>query len=375
MMNKNKTKHKVLFEDARKLKGISKNSVDLVVTSPPYPMIEMWDDLFRKLNSNIDKALKKQDGQEAFELMHYELDKTWKELDRVVKPGGFVCINIGDATRTIGDQFQLYSNHSRIINKLTSFSFKTLPLILWRKTTNAPNKFMGSGMLPAGAYVTLEHEFILIFRKERKREFNTISLKENRNNSALFWEERNIWFSDIWNLSAVRQTMNKKKLRDRNAAYPFELPYRLINMYSVKDDNVLDPFLGTGTTLLAAIASGRNSIGFEYESNFSSVIKEKLQTAKTFSNETVRKRLKGHMNFISDHKEQKKSLKYINEIHNFPVKTRQERKLQLSVVCNLDYKDLSNIMVEHKQLEGNEEWTETFNKQQKISYSQKTLPL
>ncbi|KPA14331.1 modification methylase [Candidatus Magnetomorum sp. HK-1] len=374
-MKKNKTKHNVIFADARKLKGISKNSIDLVVTSPPYPMIEMWDVLFKDLNLDIGKALTDNDGNSAFELMHKELDKVWKELDRVVKPSGFVCINIGDATRTIGKQFQLYSNHSRITNALASLSFRPLPLILWRKTTNAPNKFMGSGMLPAGAYVTLEHEYILIFRKGDKREFLSKDLKENRNQSALFWEERNIWFSDTWNLPPVRQSMNKKKLRDRNAAYPFDLPYRLINMYSVRGDNVLDPFMGTGTTLFAAIATGRNSIGFEYDPNFSNLIKEGLQTVKAVSNEHVRNRIKEHMNFVSDYEKRKGNLKYINEPHNFPVVTRQEKLLQLNTIKDLNFKDLSNILVEYKQIEGNNEWTKTSNKQQEISYSQGKLLL
>ena len=76
--------------------------------------------------------------------------------------------------------------------------FQSIPLILWRKQTNAPNKFMGSGMLPAGAYVTLEHEYILVLRKGSKREFKKAEEKRNRHESAIFWEERNIWYSDIW---------------------------------------------------------------------------------------------------------------------------------------------------------------------------------
>ena len=97
-----KTHHQLIFSDARNMTQITDNSVDLVVTSPPYPMIEMWDQLFSSLNPAISNALQEENGNKAFLLMNQELDKVWKELYRVVKPHGFVCINIGDATRSIG---------------------------------------------------------------------------------------------------------------------------------------------------------------------------------------------------------------------------------------------------------------------------------
>jgi len=141
------------------------------VTSPPYPMIEMWDDMFSQQSSTVKKKLEQSDGIGAYELMHQILDATWQEAYRVLKSGGFACINIGDATRTINGNFILYTNHARILKYTQELGFSSLPCILWRKQTNAPNKFMGSGMLPAGAYVTLEHEYILILRKGPKREF------------------------------------------------------------------------------------------------------------------------------------------------------------------------------------------------------------
>ncbi|MFM6984985.1 MAG: DNA methyltransferase, partial [Chitinophagaceae bacterium] len=137
----------------------------MVVTSPPYPMVEMWDDIMGRQNIAISKAQIKQKPNEVFELMHQELDKVWKECFRVLAEGGFLCINIGDATRTVNGNFKLYDNHSRIAQYCNSIGFNEMPCVLWRKETNAPNKFMGSGMLPCGAYVTLEHEYILIFRK------------------------------------------------------------------------------------------------------------------------------------------------------------------------------------------------------------------
>lgn len=160
-----KTTHKHYICNAAKMAALADRSVSLVVTSPPYPMIDMWDEIFSRQDEKIEKALKKSDGSLAFELMHKVLDRVWKEVFRVLSPGGFACINIGDATRTLGDNFALYPNHARILNAAQVLGFTALPCILWRKQTNAPNKFMGSGMLPAGAYVTLEHEYILILRK------------------------------------------------------------------------------------------------------------------------------------------------------------------------------------------------------------------
>ena len=191
----NSTNHRAVIADSRNLKMLQDNSIDLVVTSPPYPMIKMWDDPFSMMSGNIENALLAKDGNLAFELMHQELDKVWEELFRVTKDGGFVCINIGDATRTINERFQLYSNHSRIINACVKIGFVSLPVILWRKQTNAPNKFMGSGMLPAGAYVTLEHEYILIFRKNSKRQFRDEVAKTERMKSSFFWgREKSVVF-------------------------------------------------------------------------------------------------------------------------------------------------------------------------------------
>ena len=95
----NNTTHKVFFGNSNNMNEVLDGSVNIIVTSPPYPMIEMWDKLFMKLNSDIEMALERYEGATAFELMHTELDKVWTELYRVVKPGGFVCINIGEIGR------------------------------------------------------------------------------------------------------------------------------------------------------------------------------------------------------------------------------------------------------------------------------------
>ncbi|MFB6144335.1 MAG: site-specific DNA-methyltransferase, partial [Candidatus Nanohaloarchaea archaeon] len=271
------TRHEVIFSDARTAE-LEEGSVDLVVTSPPYPMIEMWDEMFSRMDREIEEALEKDEGEEAFELMHGILDEVWETVDSALKEGGIVCINVGDATRKIGGDFRMFSNHFRIIEFFRSRGYRQLPGILWRKPANSAAKFMGSGMLPPNAYVTLGHEHILVFRKGGNRSFDS---KEKRYSSAYFWEERNTWFSDLWeDVNGTLQQLESSELRDRSAAYPLEIPYRLINMYSLQGDTVLDPFWGTGTTTLAAIASARNSIGIEVEEEFSQVFERELDRIK-----------------------------------------------------------------------------------------------
>ena len=321
-----KTTHKILFQDSRDLKNIPSESVDLVVTSPPYPMISMWDDIFSNQNPEIQKALANGDGKQAYALIHEILDAVWHEIFRVLKNGRFACINIGDATRKIRDDFCLYPNHARILNSLLNIGFSALPDILWRKQANTPNKFMGSGMLPAGAYVTLEHEYILIVRKGPKREFKTEDEKENRRESGLFWEERNIWYSDVWmDIKGTDQKLPKAMSRLRSAAFPFDLAYRLINMYSVKGDVILDPFLGTGTTVAAAMTSGRNSIGVEIDESFQHAICPVASHIVDFSNDYLCDRLIRHAEFVKNRIQKSGALKYTNKYYGCPVVTSQEQ--------------------------------------------------
>jgi DNA modification methylase len=309
--------------------SIPDGSIDIVVTSPPYPMIAMWDPLFSSRNLEVAKALDALDGPAAFTLMHRDLDLAWSEVARVLKPGGWACVNIGDATRKVGERFQLYSNHSLVTNRFLSLGFDILPLIIWRKQTNAPNKFMGSGMLPAGAYVTLEHEYILVMRKGAKREFASGPERLARRASAFFWEERNTWFSDIWDFKGTRQALEHPDLRARSAAFPLELPYRLINMYSVRGDTVLDPFVGMGTTTFAAMASGRNSIGIELDPSLVNAITGACAALAPVLNRRIEDRIRDHLAFVDACRANGRELKHRNRPHGFPVMTLQETDLEL----------------------------------------------
>lgn len=338
------TSHQLICSDALShLKSMQDEIVDLVLTSPPYPMIEMWDTIFSNANPEISKRINSE-PLKAFELMHEQLDSTWAEAFRVLKPGGHLIINIGDATRTIEKNFQLFSNHSKILQNCINIGFQNLPNIIWRKQTNAPNKFMGSGMLPPGAYVTLEHEYILILRKGEKRDFKSIEMKKMRSESAYFWEERNIWFSDVWDFKGIRQVLNKEKTRERSGAFPFELAYRIINMFSVKNDLIVDPFGGTGTTTIAAIAAERNSIQIEIDRNLNSHAFDLAKASKPVINDYINSRLLKHLQFVSQRKADKKEIKYHNGNLDVPVMTRQELDISLSFVDQIKVQGKSKIL-------------------------------
>lgn len=354
------TIHKTYIGDARLMKYTAVNSVDLVVTSPPYPMIEMWDDCFTQQDVSIGEAIKNTPDT-AFELMHQQLDKVWRRCYDVLKDGGFLCINTGDATRTINGKFKLYNNHTRISNFCNSIGFTTLPNIIWRKQTNAPNKFMGSGMLPCGAYVTLEHEWILLFRKGNKRQYKTQTQKHERMESSFFWEERNVWFSDVWEVKGTKQKIECSGGREKSAAYPFEIPYRLINMFSQKGDVVLDPFLGTGTTMQAALMCGRNSEGYEIDPSLKKLIEHGIATMDVdVCNYNIRQRFERHINFIEDRKRLGKEVKHFNANLQVPVMTSQEEQITFNYITSIhkntdgfyeaDYEAASDINIMKKQI-------------------------
>jgi modification methylase len=337
-----RTEHALHAGDARDL-ALPADAVDLVVTSPPYPMIEMWDEAFAGLDPAVGDALEAGDGDRAFEAMHGVLDSVWDELDRVLREGGIACINVGDATRTVEDTFQTYPNHVRITEAFRERGFVSLPGILWRKPTNSAAKFMGSGMVPTNAYPTLEHEHVLIFRKGGPRRFEPRS--EARYESAYFWEERNRWFSDLW--SDIRGTDQRLdgEARERSGAFPFELPYRLINMFSIYGDTVCDPFWGTGTTTLAAMVAGRESVGYELDPDLIEAFDERLTGLPSFSREVIEKRLAAHEAFVE--RVGPGELGYDAVHYGFPVRTKQERNVRFYAVERVEEATRGYEVVHH----------------------------
>jgi len=277
------TEHRIIIGNSQQMPELADSSVHLMVTSPPYPMIKMWDDLFAKMDSQIARFWRELEADcreetvmQIYDAMHANLARVWLEAFRVLVDGGIACINVGDATRTVNGRFRLFPNHSRIIEHCERAGFTTLPYILWKKPTTKPKykgkgAFLGSGFLPPNAYVTLDCEFILLFRKGKLRQFPPHDPR--RYDSVFTKKQRDIWFSQIWTLAGTRQT--ESELERRIAAYPEEIANRLIRMFSVKGDTVLDPFLGSATTTKVAMQNQRNSIGYEVDENLVPLMKKK----------------------------------------------------------------------------------------------------
>lgn len=247
------------IQEAEYMEQIDQGEVDLVVTSPPYPMVEHWDEFG--------------DYEEQHEMIFRVMTECWYAL----REGGIMCINIGDATRSVDDRFQCYPNHAEIMVGAREIGFDTLVPIHWFKPTNRPNSFLGSGFHPPNCYVTQDTEYILIFRKGTTR-----SLPDDRvlwNASQFTKEERDTWFCQQWSVTGAQQS--------GMAEFPIEIPYRLIRMFSFLGDTVLDPFAGTGTTLQVGRALGRNVIGYEVNEELEEVIETKLGKVDSISGRDV----------------------------------------------------------------------------------------
>ncbi|MHB8604322.1 MAG: DNA-methyltransferase [Thermoplasmatota archaeon] len=239
---------RVHIGDACRRIGEPDASVALVVTSPPYPLIEMWDASFVE-QTGVEVA-----DPKFFEACHALLEGAWRESFRVLVPGGVLAVNVGDATRTMDGSFRCFPNHAEILRRCESLGFHALVPLLWKKPTNKPNAFLGSGFLPPNAYVTLDCEHILLFRKGAPRR---LPAKDPlRYASAFSKRERDAWFSQIWELKGARQ-------EDGLASFPEAIPERLVRMFSCLGETVVDPFAGSGTSLRVARAWGRRAVGVE----------------------------------------------------------------------------------------------------------------
>ena len=234
--------------DARVLDGVPDASVELVLTSPPYPMVPQWDAQFRSLGAD--------DHAKMLEV----LADAWRACHRVLVPGGLLAVVIGDALRRGEDGFRLWPNHAATLLDAQQVGFRPLPYVLWKKPTNRPNAYLGSGFLPPNAYVTLDCEFVLLLRKGALRRFPR---RDPRREASRFSRrDRDLWFSQVW--EDVRGAPQGGPT-GRTGAFPVALAERLVRMFSVVGDTVLDPFAGTGTTLWAAIRLGRKAVGVELD--------------------------------------------------------------------------------------------------------------
>ena len=232
-----------------KMPEIDDESIHLVVTSPPYPMIEKWDKLFEDLGVKASN-----DPWATFNNQHYYLYNVWCEVTRILVDGGIACINIGDATRSVNKQFYCFPNYAKLTIDMQILDFTPLVPIIWRKISNRPNAFLGSGMIPPNGYIAQDCEYIGIYRKGNKRSFKPHDLQ--RYASEFTKEERDIWFQQVWEFPGAR---NAKE----TSAFPREVPWRLVQMFSCIDETVLDAFSGTGTTSKVCEELERKFIGYE----------------------------------------------------------------------------------------------------------------
>jgi len=240
----------VLTQSSERMPQVPSASVHLVVTSPPYPLIGMWDAQLAQQTGVEDVA-----SPQGFAASHALLARAWAECHRTLVPGGILAVNVGDATRAVGGDFQCVMNHVQVTRDCEALGFQSLVPILWKKPTNKPNAFLGSGFLPPNAYVTLDCEHVLLFRKGGARK---LPPKDALRGASQFSKaERDAWFSQVWDVRGASQDT------DGTAPFPLEIPYRLVRMFSCLGETVLDPFAGTGTTLSVARALGRRALGCE----------------------------------------------------------------------------------------------------------------
>jgi DNA modification methylase len=251
----------IILGDSRRMSELKDESVHLVVTSPPYWQLKDYG------NGN-------QIGfNDSYEDYINNLNLVWKECYRVLHKGCRLCINIGDqfARSVYYGRYKIIPIREEIIRFCETIGFDYMGAIIWQKVTTCNTTggatIMGSFPYPRNGIIKLDYEFILIFKKLGDSPKVSRDIKEK---SKLTTEEWNEYFYGHWNFPGERQDKHL-------AMFPEELPKRLIKMFSFVGDTVLDPFLGSGTTCLAAKNLSRNSIGYEINKDFLPAIKEKIR--------------------------------------------------------------------------------------------------
>ena len=266
------TNHKIYFGDSRALNKIEDKSVQLIITSPPY-----WQ--LKDYGSNNQIGF-----NNSYEEYINNLNLVWMECERILSEGCRLCINIGDqfARSVYYGRYKVVPIRTEIIRFCETLKMDYMGAIIWQKATtmntSGGGAIMGSFPYPRNGILKIDYEFILIFKKLGNPPKPTLEQKEN---SIMTKEEWNQYFSSHWNFSGVKQS-------EHIAMFPEELPKRLIKMFSFSGETIFDPFLGSGTTTLAAKNLGRNSIGYEINKEFESIIKEKLNINQlSFDSDTI----------------------------------------------------------------------------------------
>ncbi len=254
------TNHKIIIGDSREMAEVDEKSVHLIITSPPYWQLK-------------DYGSADQIGfNDSYEDYINNLNLVWAECYRVLQDGCRLCINIGDqfARSVYYGRYKVIPIRTEIIKFCETLGFDYMGAIIWQKPTTMNTTggatVMGSFPYPRNGIIKIDYEFILIFKKPGDSPRVSKEIKEQ---SKLSKEEWNEYFSGHWNFNGEKQIKHL-------AMFPEELPKRLIKMFSFVGDTVLDPFLGSGTTILAAKNLSRNSIGYEINPEFLPIIKEKV---------------------------------------------------------------------------------------------------
>ncbi len=257
------TTHRLIQGDARNVQFIKDESIHLVVTSPPY-----WT--LKRYNENPDQLGHVADYEEFLS----ELSKVWKEMYRILVPGGRLVCVVGDvclSRRNFG-RHVVFPLHSDIAVVCRKIGFDNLNPIIWAKISNANyevsngSKFLGKPYEP-NAIIKNDMEFILMQRKPGGYRQPT---ERQRKLSMIAKEEYNKWFQQFWNVTGA-------STREHPAPFPLELAYRLVRMFSFVGDTVVDPFCGTGTTMVAALKTGRNSVGIDIDPEYCKMAEDRLR--------------------------------------------------------------------------------------------------
>jgi len=254
------TTHTVINGDSRQMNCVADKSVHLVVTSPPYWQLK-------------DYGTEEQIGfHDSYESYINNLNLVWKECHRVLHPGCRLCVNIGDqfARAVYYGRYKVIPIRTEIIKFCETIGFDYMGAVIWQKVTTCNTTggatIMGSFPYPRNGILKLDYEFILLFKKQGT---SPVPTKGQKDLSIMTKEEWNTYFSGHWYFAGEKQN-------GHIAMFPKELPTRLIKMFSFAGETVLDPFLGSGTTSLAARSLGRNSVGYEINTEFMPFIKNKL---------------------------------------------------------------------------------------------------
>ncbi|RLA74393.1 MAG: site-specific DNA-methyltransferase [Epsilonproteobacteria bacterium] len=298
------TKHTILNGDSRQMPEMQNDSVDLVITSPPYWQLK-------------DYGVNEQIGfNDSYEQYINNLNLVWQECFRVLKNGSRLCINIGDqfARAVYYGRYKVIPIRTEIIKFCEAIGFDYMGAIIWQKNTTSNTtggaSLMGSYPYPKNGIISIDYEFILTFKKLGDPIKPNKEIKEL---SKMTKEEWKTYFAGHWNFGGARQD-------GHIAMFPEELPKRLIKMFSFVGDTVLDPFMGSGTTSLAAKNQNRNSIGYEINYDFLKIIQNKLQTKQKSIFDFEVKFIKQKDTKI-DYKNEIKNLPYIfKDFHNFDKK-------------------------------------------------------